>query len=85
MTVSAQMTVPLHEGQWLLAKSWRFAHRPIVMAVVAFSSSPFGSRSGFFDKSPRMIAPAMMTVFPPSMILAFPSICARREILLPVS
>jgi hypothetical protein len=64
-------------------------YRPMVMAVVAVlsltSTPPSPERSGFRCKSPRMMTPAMITVRPPSMMLGLPSICALREILLPVS
>lgn len=59
---------------------------PILMAVTApFDRSLSSEGSCKRCRSPRSVTSAMRTDLPPSMMCCLPSICAFREILLPVS
>ena len=57
----------------------------LIAVVGVFSFWPSAAGSGLRHRSPRSWTPAIITVLPPNMMFCFPSILARREILLPVS
>lgn len=60
---------------------------PMLMEVMAwgFPAAAFGSEVFVLVKSPRRWTSAIITVLPPSVMLAVPEMFARRETLLPLS